>query len=48
MIERRFNKLKQFRAIAARCDKPASRYRAGLLPASLILWLRHTELSDRT
>lgn len=48
VVERCFNKLKQFRAIAARFDKLASRYRAGLLLASLILWLRHTELSDRT
>ncbi|TDD60606.1 IS5/IS1182 family transposase, partial [Actinomadura rubrisoli] len=41
-------KLKQFRAIAARYDKLASRYRSGLLLASLILWLRHHELSDTT
>jgi transposase len=47
VVERCFNKLKQFRAIAARFDKLASRYRAGLLLASLVLWLRHTELSDR-
>jgi transposase len=46
LVERCFNKLKQFRAIAARFDKLASRYRSGLLLASLILWLRHTELSD--
>ncbi|MFI0372288.1 IS5/IS1182 family transposase, partial [Actinomadura sp. 1N219] len=39
-----FNRLKQFRAIATRFDKLASRYRSGLLLASLILWLR--ELSD--
>jgi transposase len=47
-VERCFNKLKQFRAIAARHDRLASRYHAGLLLASLVLWLRHTELSDRT
>ncbi|MFI0374518.1 IS5 family transposase [Actinomadura sp. 1N219] len=44
LIERCFNRLKQFRAIATRFDKLASRYRSGLLLASLILWLR--ELSD--
>lgn len=46
LVERCFNKLKQFRAIAARYDKLASRYRSGLHLASLILWLRNTELSD--
>jgi transposase len=40
LVERCFSKLKQFRAIAARYDKLASRYRSGLLLASLILWLR--------
>jgi transposase len=44
LIERCFNRLKQFRAIATRFDKLASRYRSGVLLASLILWLR--ELSD--
>lgn len=44
LVERCFNKLKQFRAIATRFDKLASRYRSGVLLASLILWLR--ELSD--
>lgn len=46
LVERCFSKLKQFRAIAARFDKLASRYRSGLLLASVILWLRHAELSD--
>jgi transposase len=45
VIERCFARLKHFRAIATRFDKLASRYRSGVLLASLILWLR--ELSDR-
>jgi transposase len=40
VVERCFNRLKQFRAIATRFDKLATRYRAGLHLASLILWLR--------
>lgn len=40
LVERCFSKLKQFRAIAARFDKLASRYHSGLLLAGLILWLR--------
>ncbi|MFF8775240.1 IS5 family transposase [Kitasatospora sp. NPDC015120] len=40
VVERCFNRLKQFRAIASRFDKLATRYRAGILLASLILWLR--------
>jgi transposase len=44
LVERCFARLKQFRAIATRFDKLASRYRSGVLLASLILWLR--ELSD--
>lgn len=40
LVERCFSKLKQFRAIAARYDKLASRYNSGLLLAGLILWLR--------
>jgi transposase len=46
VVERCFAKLKQFRAIATRFDKLASRYRSGVLLASLILWLRHHQLSD--
>lgn len=42
VVERCFNRLKQFRAIAIRFDKLAARYRAGLHLASLILWLRDT------
>lgn len=40
VVERCFNRLKQFRAIATRFDKLATRYQAGLQLASLILWLR--------
>jgi hypothetical protein len=39
-IERCFNRLKQFRAIATRFDKLATRYKAGVRLAALILWLR--------
>ncbi|MEU8976778.1 IS5 family transposase [Streptomyces monashensis] len=40
VVERCFARLKQLRAIATRFDKLASRYKAGLQLASLILWLR--------
>lgn len=40
VVERCFARLKQFRAIATRFDKLAVRYRAGIVLASLILWLR--------
>jgi transposase len=40
VVERCFNRLKQFRAIATRFDKLAARYRTGLHLAALILWLR--------
>ncbi|GGR10279.1 hypothetical protein GCM10010219_13650 [Streptomyces netropsis] len=39
-VERCFARLKQFRAIATRFDKLADRYRAGIVVAALILWLR--------
>lgn len=50
VVERCLSRLKQFRAIATRFDKPATRYRAGLHIASLILWRRqpaHERLPDR-
>ena len=50
VVERCFNRLKQFRAIATRFDKVAARYKAGIHVASLILWLREPNqdpLSDR-
>lgn len=40
VVERCFARLKQFRAISTRFDKLADRYRAGVVLASLILWLR--------
>lgn len=40
LVERCFNRLKQFRAIATRFDKLATRYKAGVHLASLILWFR--------
>lgn len=42
VVERCFARLKQFRAIATRFDKLADRYRAGVVLASMILWLRET------
>lgn len=42
VVERCFARLKQFRAIATRFDKLADRYRAGVVLASLVLWLRET------
>lgn len=50
IVERCFNRLKQFRAIATRFDKLAARYQAGLHLAALVLWLREPSqdhLSDR-
>ncbi|MYQ97565.1 MULTISPECIES: IS5 family transposase [unclassified Streptomyces] len=51
VVERCFNRLKQFRAIATRFDKLADHYKAGIRLASLILWLREPtqdHLPDRT
>ncbi|WP_221342560.1 IS5 family transposase [Streptomyces paradoxus] len=42
VVERCFSRLKQFRAIATRFDKLATRYRAGVILVSLILWLRES------
>ncbi|MFJ7912964.1 IS5 family transposase [Kitasatospora sp. NPDC096204] len=43
VVERCFAKLKQFRAVATRFDKLANHYRAEVVLASLILWLRAEE-----
>ncbi|MFE3396432.1 IS5 family transposase [Kitasatospora indigofera] len=40
VVERCFARLKQFRAVATRFDKLAAHYRAGVVIAALILWLR--------
>ena len=39
IVERAFNRLKQWRAIATRYDKKAVNYRAGIVFASVIVWL---------
>ncbi|MFE3579284.1 IS5 family transposase [Streptomyces vinaceus] len=48
VVERCFARLKQFRAIATRFDKFADRYRARVVLATLIIWLRQPDdhLSD--
>lgn len=40
VVERSFNRLKNWRGIATRCDKTARNYRAGVLFASTLIWLR--------
>jgi transposase len=39
VIERCINRLKDFRAVATRYDKRGRNYLAGVLVASIILWL---------
>ncbi len=39
VVERCFNRLKQWRAVATRYDKRAANYLAGVVLASLLLWL---------
>ena len=46
VVERCFNRLKQWRGIATRYDKTATNYRGGLLLASLLLWTRETHPGD--
>lgn len=43
MIERCFNRLKGFRAIATRYDKTATSYEAAVSLASLLLWADPSE-----
>jgi transposase len=40
VVERCFNRFKQWRGIATRYDKKAVNYRGGIVLASVILWLR--------
>jgi transposase len=40
VVERCFNRYKQWRAIATRYDKNAVNYRGGVVLASIILWLK--------
>ena len=47
VVERCFNRLKQFRDLATRYAKRAAYYHAELTIAAIILWLR-TDLQDRT
>lgn len=41
VVERCFNRLKQWRAVATRFDKRAVNYRAMVVIAALMLWLTH-------
>jgi transposase len=43
LVERFFNKLKHFRAVATRYDKRADNYLAGVKLASVRLWMRFNE-----
>jgi transposase len=42
VVERCFNRLKQWRGLATRYDKRADNDRAGLLLAAVVLWTRLT------
>ena len=43
LVERYFNKLKHFRAIATRYDKRADNFLAGVKLASARIWMRFNE-----
>ena len=43
LVERFFNKIKHFRAVATRYDKNPDNYLAGVKLASIRIWLRHNE-----
>lgn len=43
LVERFFNKLKHFRAVATRYDKRAENYLAGVKLAAIRIWLRFNE-----
>ena len=40
VVERAFNKLKNWRGLATRYDKHALTYRGGMVLASIVLWLQ--------
>ena len=40
VVERSFNRLKDWRGLATRCDKHALSYRGGMVLALIVLWLR--------
>jgi transposase len=40
VAERSFNTLKNWRRLATRCDKKVLVYQGGVVPASILLWLR--------
>jgi transposase len=40
VVERSFNRLKNWRGIATRTDKTARNYRAGILLASTLIWIK--------
>jgi len=41
VVERAFNRLKNWRGLATRYDKHAVNYRAGVVLGAIVLWLRH-------
>lgn len=41
VVERCFNRQKQWRGVATRYDKKASNYKGGVLLAATVLWIRH-------
>jgi transposase len=43
LVERFFNRLKHYRAIATRYEKHAANYLAAVKLASIRIWLRHYE-----
>ena len=43
LVERFFNKIKQFRAVATRYDKRDDNYLAGVKLASIRIWIRFNE-----
>ncbi|WP_443051850.1 hypothetical protein [Streptomyces sp. NBC_00304] len=45
VVERCFNRLKQFRAIATRHSKRVTCYRSEIIIAAIVLWLR-ADLQD--